>query len=232
MGDTKGVDGAPMTGTLQPSPQTAPGFQEPPTLVRGSILNFADLAVSVVAAIAVSVVVARSLGPDLFGLYSLVMSVVSFTFLVARFGINDTLNRYVAELLGRGERSTAAVLALRGLVVAVLVAEFALPAAATVGTPGRVFRAPQIRSYLVLGALTLVPMIAVGILRAVLRGLQRWRYFVQLNLATSPLWVLACWAVLWRGSGVAGLLIVGLVAGDPTAVPGLIGCVRRSGYRP
>jgi O-antigen/teichoic acid export membrane protein len=55
-------------------------------------------------------------------------------------------------------------------------------------------------------------MLGIAVLRAVLRGLQRWHYFVQLNLIVSPIWVAACTITLLRGGGVAGILIVGLGA--------------------
>jgi len=71
-----------------------------PTLARASALNFASSAVSLFAGLIVSVVLARGLGPAGFGVYALVMAVVSFAFLVARLGIPETAARYGAELAG------------------------------------------------------------------------------------------------------------------------------------
>jgi O-antigen/teichoic acid export membrane protein len=186
---------------------------EPPTLVRSSLLNFADLAVSLLAAAIVSIVLARSLGPDRFGVFALVSSVVSFTVTVARLGISDTLNRYIAELAGRGDRATAAVLAFQGLAAGLAAAGVAAAALLLLSGPlSDFFHVRSQQLLFVIGAVTLIPMLGIAVLRAVLRGLQRWRYFVQLNLITSPIWVAACTFTLLKGGGVAGLLIIGLGA--------------------
>jgi O-antigen/teichoic acid export membrane protein len=184
---------------------------KPPGLARSTVLNFADTAIGICSALVVSVVVARTLGPDRFGLYSLVTSMVMFAYVFARLGINETVRRYVAELDAGGERPLATIVAgqaLRnGLVTsgasAVLLAA-AAPALATF------FHRPELTTYILIGALTLVPIITAGIFRNVLRGVQQYRYFVRLNLITSPVWVVACTAVVLRGGGIIGLLLVGL----------------------
>ena len=60
-----------------------------PSLLRGSLLNSADTATSLVSAVIVSILLARLLGPDRFGLYALVTTVVNFTLLF----VYATLNR-------------------------------------------------------------------------------------------------------------------------------------------
>jgi O-antigen/teichoic acid export membrane protein len=202
-------------------------MNEPPTLVRSSLLNFADLAVSLLASLALAIVLARSLGPDRFGVYALVGSVVSFTVTFARLGISDTLNRYIAELAGRQDRATAAVLAFQGLGAGL--------AAAGVAGAGMVLLSGPLSSFFhigsqqflfVIGAATLIPQLGIAVLRAVLRGLQRWWYFVQLNLVVSPFWVAACYLTLLKGGGIAGILLVGLGA-DLVQMVVLIWWVRR-----
>ena len=188
-------------------------MSEPPTLVRSSALNFADLAVSLIAAAAVSIVLARSLGPDRYGIYALVSSVVWFAVTLGRLGISDTLNRYIAELAGQRDRATASVLAFQGLGAGLAAAALAALALLLLSGPLSTFFHVGSQKFLfVIGALTLIPMLAVAVLRAVLRGLQRWRYFVQLNLIISPLWVAACTLTLLNGGGVVGILLVGLAA--------------------
>src|SRR5438552_16296545 len=74
-----------------------------PSLIRGSLLNFTEGAISLLCALIVSVALARTLHPDGFGLYALVMSIVWVIYLFARMGIPGTVRRYAAELDGRGE---------------------------------------------------------------------------------------------------------------------------------
>src|ERR1700730_3122674 len=86
-----------------------------PSLREGSLLNFADGAISLGAALLVSVLLANKLHPDGFGRYALVMTIVSFGYLLARAGIPGTVRRYAAEFDGRGERALIGVVAGRGL---------------------------------------------------------------------------------------------------------------------
>ncbi len=152
------------------------------------------------------------LGPDRFGLYSLVMSIVTFSCLFARLGINETVRRYVAELDGRGQRAVAAIVAGRSLQIGLVSAGTAAVLLALAAAPlAAFFHHAELRAYLLLGAATVAPMMATGLLRSVLRGIQQYHYFVRMNLATSPLWLVATTLVVWRGGGIAAVLAVGLL---------------------
>lgn len=180
-------------------------------LVVNASLNFAHTAVSLSSAIVVSVVLARALGPDRFGLYSLVASVVTFTYVIARFGISNTVMRYVAELDGRLERDRAAAVAGWGLRRGLLTVGVGA-AAMAMSAPfmADFFKHWELRGLFLLGAASLVPMICGSVLRNVLRGVQLYRRLLLLNLATSPLWVAACTLTVSRGGGIAGVLVAGV----------------------
>src|SRR5205823_10384912 len=79
------------------------GVLRPPSLGRATLLNFMDGGVTLAAALIVSILLARTLGPERFGLYALVMSVVVVALLLARLGISSTVKRFVAELHAREE---------------------------------------------------------------------------------------------------------------------------------
>ena len=163
------------------------------------------------AAMIVSILLARTLGPDRFGLYALVTTMVTFTFLFARLGVGDTMRRYMAELDGRDQRRLGGALAEWGFrigISAALVAAVALILAA--GPLSGFFRRSELGGYLLIGAAGLLPMAATSVLRNVQRGLQHWRTLLWLNLATSPMWVAACALALWAGAGIAGVLVVGI----------------------
>jgi O-antigen/teichoic acid export membrane protein len=175
------------------------------------LLNAADSATSLVAAMIVSIVLARALGPERFGLYALVTTIVTFTFLFARLGVGDTVRRYMAELDGRDLRWLGAALAGWGLrigISAALVAAVALMLAA--GPLSSFFRSSELSGYLLIGAAGLLPTAAASVLRNLQRGLQHWRALLWLNLATSPLWVGGCALAVWSGAGIAGVLVVGI----------------------
>ncbi len=189
------------------------GRPEPPSLLRGALLKGADTAISIASALIVSVVLARTLGPEQFGLYSLVMTVTTFTYVLARFGIGETVNRYVAELDGSGERALAALVGRRGLRLGLLTSGAATAALALGAAPlAAFFEHQELRLYLVLGGASLVPLMLGSVFVNVLLGLQQYRYLVWMNILISPLWVTASSVVVLSGGGVVGVLLVSIAA--------------------
>ena len=182
-----------------------------PSLRRGSILNFADGAISLGSALLVSVLLARTLHPQGFGLYALVMSIVSFSYLFARAGIPGTVRRYAAEFDGRRDRELIGIVAGRGLRNASLTAVAGALLLALAALPLSVlFRNPSLRSYLLIGALLLIPMVPLSAIRALLEGLQQYRFLMQVNLVTSPIWLGSCVLAILIGTGIAGVLLATL----------------------
>jgi O-antigen/teichoic acid export membrane protein len=196
-----------MSAVLQ---QPAP-MSTSPSLTRSTLLNLVDTGISMGSAVLISVLLARTLGPDRFGIYSLVLTLVTFTYLLVRFGINETVRRYVAELDGQGRREVAAVIAGRGVLIGLGTASVAAVALGLAAAPlANLFHHSELQGYLILGAVTLIPTMAAGVLRNVLRGIQQYRYFVRINLITSPLWLIACALAVWSGLGIMAILGIGL----------------------
>ena len=164
----------------------------PPNLTHAATLNFIDGAVTLAAALTVSIILARSLGPDRFGLYALTMSIVMVGLVLARLGISSTVKRFIAELHGKDDRRGMAVVTARGLrlgfVTGTLGSAVLVGASAPMAT---FFGHPELTSYLVIGGAMVLPMVLLGVLRNVAAGLQRYQLLMALNLATSPLWLLA-----------------------------------------
>jgi O-antigen/teichoic acid export membrane protein len=196
---------------MSENPGARAAVSGPPSLAQSTALNFVNTVVTLVAALTVTVLLARALGPDRFGLYALVMAIVTFAYTFARLGIHETVGRFVAEFDGRGQRAVAAIVAGRGLRLALITASGATLILAAAAVPlAALFHHPELRVFILVGALTLVPRLAAGVLRNVLRGIQQYHYLLRMNLATSPLWVAACALVVWRGGGITGLLLAGL----------------------
>jgi O-antigen/teichoic acid export membrane protein len=176
------------------------------------MLTFLDGAISLGSALIVSVLIARTLGPEQFGVFALVMAIVSFAYVLAQRGVPATVRRYAAELDGRGQRELAGAVAGRGLRIGVVNALAATLLLSIATAPlSAFFHEPALRLYLLLGAMRLVPMIAVGVLRSLLGGLQQYSYLLRVRLVTSPLWLVGCALALWVGAGITGVLVVSLV---------------------
>ena len=183
-----------------------------PTLARATSLKFVDGGVTLSAALIVSVFLARTLGPERFGLYALVMSVVMAALLLARLGISNTVRRFIAEQHARDDRLTAAVVVGRGIRLGLMSGLLGTALLALAAAPLAVFfRHGELRAYLLLGSAMVLPMVLLGVLRSVVSGYQQYRYLLALNVITSPLWVLACVVAIGSGAGIAGVLIASLV---------------------
>jgi O-antigen/teichoic acid export membrane protein len=91
---------------------TPPGQQALKSrLIRGSIWAFGGQAITVIAALAANVFLARLLAPNEMGLYFLAFSLASSAAIVAQLGLNRTVVRLVAESIGADNpgRALAAV---------------------------------------------------------------------------------------------------------------------------
>jgi O-antigen/teichoic acid export membrane protein len=186
-------------------------MRQRPSLRQGSLLNFADGAISLASALVVSVLLARTLLPTKFGLYALVMSIVSFAYLFARAGIPGTVRRYAAEFDGRDDRDLIGIVAGRGLRNAALTALAAAILVAVAAAPlSTFFRNASLQRYLLIGAVLLIPMVPLSVLRALLGGLQQYRFLMRVTIWTSPIWLAACGGALLLGGGIGGVLLATL----------------------
>ena len=77
------------------------------SVIRRSFWNFLTTLISRFGAIIFTIVIARLLQPELFGLYGLTMSVMSIFLTFADLGINATLMRYVALAIGAKSKEKA-----------------------------------------------------------------------------------------------------------------------------
>ncbi len=77
--------------------------------LKNSTYNFIETFICRFGGLAFSIILARILLPELFGLYSLVLSLLSIVIIFTDLGMGKTLVRYVSEALGKKDRSKANV---------------------------------------------------------------------------------------------------------------------------
>ena len=82
-----------------------PGLADRTTALVG--WTIAWRAASAVTTLALSAVLARQLGPNEYGRYTLVLSVLIYIAVLATFGQDQGLLRYLPEVLARGDRAAA-----------------------------------------------------------------------------------------------------------------------------
>ena len=71
---------------------------------RGAFLLFGGSVVATVLSAICGIVVARLLGPELYGAYSLAFTVVGFLSVFTGLGVNAALTKYISSLQEAGER--------------------------------------------------------------------------------------------------------------------------------
>lgn len=176
--------------------------------IRSTLLNGLAAGVSALSTLATSVLVARSLGPELMGSYSYGLWWAGVFGLVAHFGLGPLLTKYVAELEGQQDRALAAHVVWRSLLVsgglAVACGALAVAVARGAGTipdPGLAL----------LSGLLVIPAALQQTAAGALTGLQRFARMAQITIFSS-LVKLACVGVAaWERAGAAGMLAAAVV---------------------
>ena len=72
--------------------------------IKGSIYNFASLIVSKFGGLIFTVVIARMLLPELFGIYALVLSIATIILTFTDMGIDNTILRYLSDSIGKNNK--------------------------------------------------------------------------------------------------------------------------------
>lgn len=75
--------------------------------VKNSMYNFTGTIISRAGGLIFTIILARMLLPELFGIYSLVLSIIGIFMVFTDLGISNTLVRYVSDALGKGKKAKA-----------------------------------------------------------------------------------------------------------------------------
>lgn len=181
------------------------------SIVGNTALSSLRFLITAALAIVGSVVVARWLGPQEFGVYRLAVGVVWILEVLTVLAVPVATNKFVAELsvrvVGRGRALRSVVGFFAARATAIYVVAF---------VPFVVFRDAIARFYgeeglvllLLLGGLSVLPGAVAGIMSGALQGLQRFREVSAVALAHSIVTLGATVALLWAGFGVVGLFVV------------------------
>lgn len=78
------------------------------TVIKSGMWNFASSLIMRLGALIFTIIIARMLQPELFGLYSLALSVMFILLTFADLGINATMMRYVSDAISKGSKKKAA----------------------------------------------------------------------------------------------------------------------------
>lgn len=179
------------------------------TIAKNTVFGFIATATDAVAMLVVGIVLARNLGTEQYGMYSLLMWFLSLAGLMVNLGIGEMTKRFVAEAVGQQNhravkgivRFTLIVRASAGLIASLLILGLA-------SYLSKVFHSPVDDSYFMLMAALLLPYIMFVTFSGIFAGFQKFEYSAALTLMVSPLRTVLVIIFGFLGLGVKGVLTI------------------------
>ena len=184
-------------------------------------------ATSAVATLALGAYLIRTLPPDEYGRYTFVLGVLVYIALLATFGQDQGLLRYLPEVLGRGDRAAAHDL-LRKSAVAIF-ALWALTSATVFAFRPVIDSLLQahVADLLALGTVLLLGSIAAGVLSFALVAIYDMRSQAIATPIGGALTLALAVIFLRRGAGLNGVLVAGAIGQSALAVTYFMILLRR-----
>ncbi len=181
-------------------------------IARNTFFNFLSRVMAFIAAVALSVITARMLGPNRFGSYSLVSATLTVAGLAANLGLSSVAIKYFSEFSGSGgERRREALLAyviwfklLATLATIVVLLLLSRPLAAF-------YRDPDLRVYILVSAAGLLPSGFALLFNNIITGLQEFKNVALRTFIVAPATVILAYAALRLGYGIMGLIVATIV---------------------
>lgn len=183
--------------------------------------------VSAIGYAALGYMLVRQLPASEYGRYTLVVSVLVYVALLTTFGQDQSLLRYLPELLNRGDRAAARDL-LRKSAIAVAIVWVLTSGLVIVLRPwiDQVLRA-QIGDLLALGTILLLASIASGVLSFALVAIYDMRSQAFATAVAAALQVVLAYLLIRRGGHAGSVLFAGAVAQSTLAAFYLAVLLRR-----
>src|SRR5437868_95207 len=168
-------------------------------------------ATSAIATLALGAFLIRQLSPSEYGRYTFVLSVLVYIALLATFGQDQGLLRYLPEVLGRGDRAAANDL-LRKSAIAILAVWALTSATVFVFRPliDRLLQA-HVADLLALGTVLLLGGIATGVLSFALVAIYDMRSQAIATPIAGALTLALAVFFLRGGGGLNGVLVAGAI---------------------
>lgn len=177
------------------------------SIARNAVYSLAGTAAAFITGISVSIIVARSLGPQEFGIFSLLQWFRVTMALILDFGLANVVTKYWAELNGRKQKELANRLVLLLFATQTgLAFLFGLIIFSSSSQVAGLLGNQEIVAYLPITIIALVLAIVNSFLRATLAGMQRFKAKGMADIVTSVANIVGIIIVLKNGWGIWGLL--------------------------
>ncbi len=178
-------------------------------LIKNSVLDLFNKLFMFLIGWIISIWLARQLGPNNYGIFSLILWLNGTASEIIGMGFILALTKFIAEYSGRNELDARGPIVLfilkievtLSLVVTAILIFFRTEIADYFFSPTESF-------FFFLAFLGLLPGTLTAIFSATIEGIQKFEYFTYANLCITPFSFIAKIAVLITGKGIEGFLIV------------------------
>ncbi|WP_455392249.1 flippase [[Eubacterium] cellulosolvens] len=191
-------------------------------MAKGSLFIFISKIMEAVVALVFSIILARLLGKDLYGLIASTIGVAAVIGLFAKLGITEASAKFISEHLAKEERaklknviySTALLEVTLGAITAIICFIFAEPLATMV------FHKPQLVTTLKIIAGMIFLVALTNIFTGIFLGYYKMELFAIANISGNITRLIVSITLVWLGYGLLGA-VTGFVVG--AAVNSLLG---------
>ncbi len=181
-------------------------------LIKNSLLTLFNSFFMMITSWAISIWVARQLGPTDYGIFSFILWLSGTISWLIGMGLIHAVTKFIAEFQGkdRTRNCTPIIVYIMKIEISVSILSTLLLAILKTQVADYFF-SPRESFFVFIAALGLIPGIITAIFSAVIEGIQKFEYFTWSNLIISPCSFAAKIAVLAMGKGITGLLYVMIV---------------------
>lgn len=181
-------------------------------IAKNTFFNFINRTVGFISALLLSIIVARFLGPNRFGTYSL----VAFTFILADIfstaGLGMAGTKYISEYSGKDNKDLRSGIFLYilkfKLITTAIVVTLLITTAPYIA---KFYGDKQLIVYIIISAINLIPSGLVAIFVGSITGLQEYKYLTYRTLMIAPITLIFYFLVLKSGYGIVGLIIINVI---------------------
>jgi O-antigen/teichoic acid export membrane protein len=178
-------------------------------IAKNTFFNFITQTVGLASALVLSIIVARLLGPNRFGSYTLITFTFTVAALLANLGLFNVGIKYIAEFSGEDNKKIRCgilshILRIELIATAIVAAVLILLARnlAVFYSDNKLF------IYIVVSAIGLFPAGLAAIMSGGIKGLQKYKYLAYRTLILSPVRLGLSFVLLKLGHGIIALILV------------------------
>jgi stage V sporulation protein B len=181
-------------------------------LIKNSVLNIINQSIALVASFITSVIVARILKPENYGIFNMTLWLTGIFSWIVSLGLIDAVTKYVAEYRGKREDANVNSVILFVMRIEIFVSILFTIILVVFSTPiADYFFSKNESIYFALAFMGLLPGVVTAVFSASIDGMQKFEYFTKFTVVTTPIAFAAKVGILYAGYRINGLLVVNLI---------------------